>query len=75
MLHFSPQMLALKTVRVDGHGEQADALLMNYWNEIELLGRLKGSPFIINLEAAEVSRMARRGFAGAPPRPPPSSIE
>lgn len=48
------QILALKTVRVDGRGEQAEALLDNYWNEIELLRKLQGSPFIINLAGAEV---------------------
>lgn len=48
------QMLALKIVKVDPHGEQAQFLLDSYANEIALLEKLKGNRFIIQLEDAEV---------------------
>lgn len=51
----TPQMLALKTVKVDVRGEHAEVLLSGYANEIELLRSLQGSPYIIHLENAEVS--------------------
>lgn len=53
------QMLALKTVKVDGRGDQAEALLSSYANEIELLRSFRGSPYIINLENAEVGSVDR----------------
>ncbi|CAN0443265.1 unnamed protein product [Pylaiella littoralis] len=50
------EMMALKVVKVDDRVEDAGALLDSYSNEIELLKRLKGNPFIINLENSEVDR-------------------
>lgn len=48
--------MALKVVKVDDRVEDAGALLDSYSNEIELLKRLKGNPFIINLENSEVQK-------------------
>lgn len=58
------QMLALKTVKVDTRGEQAEALLSSYANEIELLRSLQGSPYIIDLENAEVRGGVSRVCSG-----------
>lgn len=48
------KMLALKVVKVDNGVENAEALMDNYSNEIELLKSLQGNRFIINLENSEV---------------------
>lgn len=55
------KMLALKIVRVDERGEQSQALIDSYSNEIALLKRLQGNRFIINLENAEVRGPALSG--------------
>lgn len=47
-------MMALKVVKVDNGVENAEALMDNYSNEIELLKSLQGNRFIINLENSEV---------------------
>jgi len=53
------KMMALKVVKVDSGVENAEALMDNYSNEIELLRSLQGNRFIINLENSEVTVPSR----------------
>ena len=48
-------MFALKIVKVDVRGDHSRCLMESYSNEIDLLRRLKGNRFIINLVNAEVT--------------------